>query len=66
MTTEIERKSDSEYTKKYSEKRKSVRFPIDFYQDDETEKSVYAALKSEPKGSAKKLIIQLLKDHYLI
>ncbi|WP_111861109.1 hypothetical protein [Acinetobacter sp. CFCC 10889] len=66
MTTENERKSDSEYTKKYSEKRQTVRFPIDFYQDDEVEKSVFDALKSEPRGCAKKLIIRLLKEHYSI
>lgn len=61
-----ERKSDSEYAKKFAEKRKAVRFPIDFYHDDEIEKAVYESLKAEPKGSAKKLIIQLLREHYSI
>lgn len=58
------RKSDSENTSKYAKKRKTVRFPIDFYHDDKTEKAIYDALKSEPRGSAKKLIIQLLAKHY--
>lgn len=59
-----ERKTDSENSAKYAEKRKAVRFPIDFYQDDAEEKAIYDALKSEPKGSAKKLILRLLKEHY--
>lgn len=58
------RKTDSDYSKKYAEKRKGVKFTLEFYLDDELEKKLYDNLKAEPRGSAKKLILELLENHY--
>lgn len=61
----MEKKTDSDYTAKYSKKRKGVKVTLEFYQDDIEEKMIYELLKNEPRGGMKVLILQLLSDHYL-
>lgn len=59
-----ERKPDSEYSKKYDEKRKAERIPLNLYQDNPTEKAIFENLKKEP--NRKQLLVELLKKHYKI
>lgn|GEM_PF-6123558 len=56
------RKSDSEYTSKYNNKRQAERFEIKFYLDDDKERRIYEQLSKEP--NRKQLILELLKNHY--
>lgn len=56
------RKSDSEYTSKYNNKRQAERFEIKFYLDDDKERQIYEQLSKE--SNRKQLIMELLKKHY--
>lgn len=59
-----ERKRDSEYSKKYDEKRKVERIPLNLYQDDPVEKEIFERLNNEK--NKKSVIIEALKKHYEI
>ena len=59
-----ERKRDSDYSKKYDEKRKAVRIPINLYQDDAIEKEITERLNKEK--NKKQVILEALKMYYEI
>lgn len=60
----MSRKTDSENSANYAEKRKAVKFTTEFYLDDAFEKQIYNALKNEPRGHGKKVILEALAKHY--
>lgn len=62
MQTETKRKKDSEYSKKYDEKRKATRIPLTLYQDDALEKNILDLLLAEK--NKKQAILEALKKHY--
>ena len=58
----VKRKPDSEYAKKYRDKRKTKTIKADLYLDDQTEKQIYECWQQEPDKKA--LLVKLLKQHY--
>lgn len=60
MTTS-KRQSDSEYTKRYAEKRKSKKVTIEFYLDDPVEQHIYKTLQREE--NKKQLFIKLYAEY---
>ncbi|MCO8045007.1 hypothetical protein NI467_06500 [Acinetobacter bohemicus] len=62
MQTETKRKKDSEYSKKYDEKRKATRIPLNLYQDNDLEKEILERLLTEK--NKKQVILEALKKHY--
>lgn len=58
----VQRKPDSEYAKKYRDKRQTKTIKADLYMDDQVEKQIYDLLQEEP--SKKELLVKLLKQHY--
>ena len=57
-----QRKADSDYTKKYREKRCSKSIKADFYLDDPIEQQIYEHWQNE--ADKKALLVKLLKEHY--
>lgn len=60
MTT-TKRQSDSEYAKRYAEKRNSKRVVFDFYLDDVDEKRIYESLQKE--SNKKQIFMKLFSDY---
>ena len=58
----VQRKSDSEYTKKYRDKRQTKTIKADLYMDDETERQIHENWLKEP--DKKGLLVKLLKKQY--
>lgn len=57
-----QRKPDSEYTKKYRDKRQTKTIKADLYLDDPTEQQIYECWQNETDKKA--LLVKLLKEHY--
>lgn len=55
------RQTDSEYAKRYAEKRKSKKVTIEFYLDDPVEQHIYETLQKEE--NKKQLFIKLYADY---
>lgn len=58
----VQRKPDSEYAKKYRDKRQTKTIKADLYLDDPTEQQIYEHWQNEPDKKA--LLVKLLKEHY--
>lgn len=58
----VQRKPDSEYAKKYRDKRQSKTIKADLYMDNQIEKQIHEHWQSEPDKKA--LLVKLLKEHY--
>lgn len=58
----VQRKPDSEYAKKYRDKRQTKTIKADLYLDDSTEQKIYEHWQNEPDKKA--LLVKLLKEHY--
>lgn len=58
----VQRKPDSEYAKKYRDKRQTKTIKADIYLDDQTEKQIYECWQKE--SDKKALLVKLLKEHY--
>lgn len=58
----VQRKPDSEYAKKYRDKRQTKTIKADLYMDNQTEQKIYENWQSEPDKKA--LLVRLLKEHY--
>ncbi len=58
----VQRKPDSEYAKKYRDKRQTKTIKADLYLDDSTEQQIYECWQNETDKKA--LLVKLLKEHY--
>ena len=56
-----QRQPDSEYSKRYAEKRKAKPVKFDFYLDDPVENQIYEQWQKEP--NKKQLFIKLYIEH---